>query len=87
MDLLTDFAVAIAYSFAGFAIPVYIYFSQELGSDRHGAVSLRRWLDNQEGGEQTLQALLPLMHLSCLTPDATLEAKPSPGPEVSQLDI
>jgi len=35
--------------FFGFAIPVYIYFSQELGSDRHGAVSLRRWLDNQEG--------------------------------------
>jgi len=35
--------------FFGFAIPVYIYFRQDLGSDRHGAVSLRLWLDNQEG--------------------------------------
>jgi len=34
--------------FVGFAVPVYIYFRQDLGANRHGAVSLRVWLDGQE---------------------------------------
>jgi len=34
--------------FAGFAVPVYIYFRQDLGANRHGAVSVRVWLDSQE---------------------------------------
>jgi len=34
--------------FLGFALPVYIYFKQDLASDRKGAMSVNDWLDNQE---------------------------------------
>jgi len=35
--------------FVASALPVYWYFKEDFGQNRHGDVSVRRWLDSQEG--------------------------------------
>jgi len=35
--------------FLGFALPVYIYFKQDLAADRKGAMDVNDWIRNQEG--------------------------------------
>jgi len=34
--------------FLAFALPVYIYFKEDLAADRKGAIDIREWLNNQE---------------------------------------
>lgn len=35
--------------FLAFALPVYIYFKEDMAADRKGAVNVREWLNTQEG--------------------------------------
>lgn len=53
--------------FVAFALPVYIYFGQDLGADRHGAVSVRVWLQEQEGKMRAFAMIMTTLAAFLLT--------------------
>jgi len=53
--------------FLAFAAPVYIYFGSDLGANRHGAVSVRVWLDTQEGKMRAFAMIMTMLAAFLLT--------------------